>query len=252
MTTRRWNQGRGIAFDESTAAGHELRIVERGRLRIESRDRTWEARAGAVMWFCDHEPVRGRVRESPCALHVLRFTAPTLPPPAFDRQFQRVRPAEIVARLHHLHRAWKNTRARPTIRALAIHALLQEILAAVVTPEQLAARVGRQAALWWQVEAELRQDLQRATDPKTISQIGGSTPAMIARSCRYATGISPSKRVKQLRMRQARGLVWMSDLSFTTIAERVGFARVHEFSRDYRKHFGVTPTRDRERFFAQR
>jgi AraC-like DNA-binding protein len=61
-------------------------------------------------------------------------------------------------------------------------------------------------------------------------------------------GVSPLKRVKQLRMSMARRLVWMSKLTFTEIADRIGYPRVHEFSRDYHKYFGVTPTDDREKF----
>ena len=53
------------------------------------------------------------------------------------------------------------------------------------------------------------------------------------------------KRVKQIRMSLAWGLVMFSDLRMTDIAERVGYARVHEFSRDYRRAYGRSPTHDR-------
>ncbi len=46
----------------------------------------------------------------------------------------------------------------------------------------------------------------------------------------------------------ARGLVQMSRLTFSEIAERVGYGRVHELSRDYHKQFGVTPTADRAQY----
>ena len=53
------------------------------------------------------------------------------------------------------------------------------------------------------------------------------------------------KRVKQLRLSQARGMLQFSQLSISEIAYDVGYERVQEFSRDYRKHFGCTPTEAR-------
>jgi transcriptional regulator GlxA family with amidase domain len=53
------------------------------------------------------------------------------------------------------------------------------------------------------------------------------------------------KRLKQIRLSLARGLVQHSDLNMTEISQRVGYARVHEFSRDYRKAHGRPPTAER-------
>jgi transcriptional regulator GlxA family with amidase domain len=53
------------------------------------------------------------------------------------------------------------------------------------------------------------------------------------------------KRLKQIRLSLARGLVLYSDLNMTEIALRVGYGRVHEFSRDYRKAYGRPPTAER-------
>jgi len=42
-------------------------------------------------------------------------------------------------------------------------------------------------------------------------------------------------------------LVQPSDFPIAEVASRVGYERVHELSRDYRKHFGIAPTFDRKR-----
>ena len=60
-----------------------------------------------------------------------------------------------------------------------------------------------------------------------------------------AVGLPPMKRLKQIRLSLARGLVHYSDLNMTEIALRVGYGRVHEFSRDYRLAHGRPPTADR-------
>ena len=57
----------------------------------------------------------------------------------------------------------------------------------------------------------------------------------------------PKTYCGEIRLGYARGLVQHSDLPMTEIAFRVGYARSQEFSRDYHKHFGLTPREDRRR-----
>lgn len=238
---------RGFTYNEPSWPGHQIQLVERGRLHIESGGRSYEAGPGTVMWFYDNEDVHGRVLDAPWVFYSINFLAPTLPPPSFERRFI-VPKKGVIRRFEALYTAWMNTRVPPLIRLFAIQARLLDILQEVTTPGQLAVRVGQETALWWHVETELRKEMSRPIDVQLMSQLVKRSPATITRSCRQAVGISPLKRVKQVRMSMARGFVWMSKLTFTEIADRVGYPRVHEFSRDYHRRFGVTPTQDRERF----
>jgi AraC-like DNA-binding protein len=242
-----WKE-RDFTYNEASWPGHQLQLVERGGVHIGSGGRSYEVGPGTVMWFYDNEDVHGRVFDAPWRFYSVNFLAPNLPPPSFERRFIRLPLQRILPRFEALRGAWTDTRVPPLVRLFTIQARLLDILAEVTTPGQLAVRVGQETAVWWQVEAELRKDLRRAIDVSWMSQLVGRSAATITRSCRQAVGISPLKRVKQMRMSMARGLVWMSKLTFTEIAERVGYARVHEFSRDYHKYFGATPTEDRERF----
>ena len=52
------------------------------------------------------------------------------------------------------------------------------------------------------------------------------------------------KRMKQVRLIFAESLVHGSPLRIGEIAERVGYTRVHEFSRDYHRQFGRPPKQD--------
>jgi transcriptional regulator GlxA family with amidase domain len=101
------------------------------------------------------------------------------------------------------------------------------------------------ARLWWELESELRRDLQRPITLALMAQLTKRSQATIARSCQHAVGMPPLKRLKQVRLSLARGLIWSSRLTMTEIAERIGYARVHEFSRDFRKQFGIAPSYDR-------
>jgi transcriptional regulator GlxA family with amidase domain len=103
------------------------------------------------------------------------------------------------------------------------------------------------ADLWWRIETWLREDLALPRSLEMIAHQFSKSPATIARSSEAAVGQPPMKRLKQIRMSLARGLVMRSDLLLKQVASQVGYARVHEFSRDYRLAFGLSPRQDRQR-----
>ena len=101
------------------------------------------------------------------------------------------------------------------------------------------------ANLWWELETRLRQDLSQPISLSLLEEWAGCSAATIARSAQLAVGQSPMRRIKEIRLSQARGLVQLSDLTLGQIATRIGYTRPHEFSRDYRKYFGNSPRTDR-------
>jgi AraC-like DNA-binding protein len=234
----------GYQFQATSLPGHLLHFVESGRVRQECNGRRYELRPGCVMWYHEDELVTGTLLRPPWIFYSVNFIAPTLPPPEFESRLylgqHRLRP--LFARLV---RVWQDDRAQPLARKLLVHSTLLAILAALAKPSQQPIQVDPRARLWWQVETELRKDLSRRTSLLSMCALAGCSPATLARSCFYAVGLPPVKRLKQVRLSLARGLVERSSLTMKAIAERVGYPRVHEFSRDYRKHFGRPPTADR-------
>jgi hypothetical protein len=59
---------------------------------------------------------------------------------------------------------------------------------------------------------------------------------------RKAVGESPTRLWAKLRMQQAQNLLLESNLSIKEIAQRVGYARQHEFTRAFSHRFGLPPT----------
>ncbi len=230
------------AYTDAAWVGHQIQLVKTERVAIESDGRHYEVGPGTALWFYEGESVQGRVLATPCVLYAINFLAPTLPPPNFEDRFLHPLGKKIIGQVEELSQVWRD--ATP-LRPFRVQARLLTLLAELATPGQRAARVDREAGLWWHVETALRRDLRRPMDLTGMSQLVKRTSVAITRSCQRAVGLSPLKRLKQLRMSLARSLVQRSPLRFTAIAERVGYARVHEFSRDYHKHFDATPTRDR-------
>jgi AraC-like DNA-binding protein len=58
------------------------------------------------------------------------------------------------------------------------------------------------------------------------------------------TTMSPLQYQKQLRQHEARRLLLTDEAEAATVAIRVGYESVTQFSREYRRLFGAPPTRD--------
>ncbi|HEY3236153.1 MAG TPA: AraC family transcriptional regulator, partial [Polyangiaceae bacterium] len=190
----------------------------------------------------EDELVRGVLLKAPWTFYSVNFVAPALPPPDFENRLmpghRRLRPL-----FQQLHDAWR-AEAAP-VRELRVQSLLLQILSELTTLPERSGRLDPVTRLWWEIETECRRDLSRPFSLHSLSQMTRRSPATIARSCQEAVGVPPMKRLKHVRLSLARGLVLQSELTISEIAARVGYARIHELSRDYHRHFGHAPSADR-------
>lgn len=236
-------------FQATSLPGHLLHYVVRGEVGQTSNGRRQQLTPGTVIWYHEDEWVEGRVLRFPWIYFSVNFSAPTLAPPDFGARLQTGR-HDLADKFAALHTAWREPTS--TARDFACQARLLDLLAALqgdTTARPAAATGGR---LWWEVETWCRRHISR---PLTLTELCTQfhrSPNTLTRACLEAVGQTPMRRLKQIRHSLARGLVHYSDLNMTEIAQRIGYARVHEFSRDYRKAHGRPPTADRAAFTGNR
>jgi len=237
----------GFRYQATSLPGHLLHLVVSGEIRQECDGREYLLRPGSLIWYHEDELVRGKALRVPWVFYSVNFIAPELPPPAFEhRLFTGC--GKLETDFEELLRLWRDTKMAPMQRSFSAHAALLHILSSLANPVRQPYRLDPRARLWWELETECRKDLARALNMQWMTRHTGASPATIARACKHAVGMPPLKRIKQVRLSLARGLVMRSSLSMKEIAGRTGYPRVHEFSRDYHKHFGRPPTTDRRQF----
>jgi AraC-like DNA-binding protein len=235
-----------MQFEASSLPGHLIHLVTDGRVEQYSSGMRQELSPGCAVWYFDDQPVSGRVLKAPWTFYTVNFIAPSLQPPPYDRRVMRYE-AKTLDRMKQLHAMWEAGDEPATTRQLRLHALLLEIILDIMPAPTLDYRMDASAGLWWEIEARLRRDLSRPIDLNTLQRKSGRSIRTIIRACHLSTGRSPMKRVKELRLSYARGLVLFSERTMTEIAFSVGYGRVQEFSRDYRAACGISPTQDRAR-----
>jgi AraC-like DNA-binding protein len=235
---------RGFQYRAGSLPGHLLQFMLSGKVRQEMNGRRYELRGGDVAWYHEDELVVGEVQEAPWAFYTVNFLAPMLPAPPFDRRVTRGTPAARRA-FDRLLRAWRGISAPPAARELRVQSALHMILAESVDPQAKPFSTAPATRLWWDIEARVRRQLDQRVTLQSLEQITGRSTATIARSCYAAVGLTPMRRLRQVRLSLAQGLLRQSNLTVSEIAQRIGYGRVHEFSRDYHKWHGVSPTQER-------
>lgn len=87
----------------------------------------------------------------------------------------------------------------------------------------------------------------RFAQPLTVEQIATAAHLSVAglhRHFKAATGMSPMQFQKRLRLQEARRLMLSGDRTAAITAEQVGYASATQFSREYRRAYGVPPAQD--------
>jgi len=231
-------------FTATSLPGHLLHYVVRGRVRQQCNGRFYELRAGSVLWYHEDEWVQGEVLETPWEFFSVNFISPTLPPPPFDARlfhFPRARMRNLFASMVD---AWQCE--NETLRLFRLHRNLLQILEQLSAQSPQPFAMNDAAKLWWNLESKIRRYIQEPLSLSILEDWAECSIATIARSSQNAVGLPPMKRIKQIRLSLARGLVLRSQLTFSQIAVQVGYFRLHEFSRDYKKVYGLSPSEDRK------
>lgn len=91
----------------------------------------------------------------------------------------------------------------------------------------------------------LSRHLSEPVAVEDVAQEVGVSPRQLERQFKKATGQSPSRYYRTLRMKAARQLVLFSRESMPRIAAAVGYETVAPLMRHYREEFGISPNEDR-------
>ena len=74
--------------------------------------------------------------------------------------------------------------------------------------------------------------------------MAGMSPPSLHRHFRAVTAMSPLQYQKQVRLQEARRLLFAEGRDASTVAFRVGYASPSQFSREYHRAFGKPPRQD--------
>lgn len=121
-------------------------------------------------------------------------------------------------------------------------ALSSDPFAAPPAPSALTEAVG---FLLLQAVEIIEANTERPYPQDELARRVGLSSRQVERLFRRYLDTTPRQYALAHRLRRARSLLRSTSLGVLDVAMTVGFATASHFTKSYRDHFGVTPTRDR-------
>jgi AraC-like DNA-binding protein len=100
------------------------------------------------------------------------------------------------------------------------------------------------------VIALMKETLHKGWPAGRLAGCVNLSPSRLHQVFKEEIGLPPARYLRLLRMRQARELLETSHLSVKQVMARVGLTDESHFIRDFKKAYGLTPARYRERFLG--
>ncbi|MFF3438757.1 AraC family transcriptional regulator N-terminal domain-containing protein [Streptosporangium sp. NPDC002721] len=247
-------------------SGTVLALIAQGAKRIALGDRVYEYRAGQYLVASVDMPITGHFTEaSPdrpamgfgLVLHpatvaelLLRAAPGDLPAGGGTPSGMAVSdaPGALVDAVVRLLRLLD----RPRDVAVLAPLIKREILWRLVTGEQGA--VVRQLGLADSNLSHIARAVQwirdhyaRSFRVEDVAQLSGMSVSAFYRNFQAVTAMSPIQFQKQIRLQEARLLLATHPRDVTGVGHRVGYDSPSQFSREYRRQFGASPSEDAAR-----
>jgi len=93
----------------------------------------------------------------------------------------------------------------------------------------------------------IRQNYSESFRVEDVAGISGMSVSAFHRNFRAVTALSPIQFQKQIRLQEARLLLSVHPDEIAGVGHRVGYDSASQFSREYRRQFGSSPSQDAAR-----
>lgn len=107
----------------------------------------------------------------------------------------------------------------------------------IATPDTTVSRINH--AIRW-----LRKNFAQPMQVEDIAEMASLSVSAFHRHFKAVTALSPLQYQKQLRLLQARACLIAGEGNVTTVAFDVGYESPNQFTREYTRQFGISPSRD--------
>jgi len=238
-------------FRDRVIAEQLIFLVDQHEITFGACGQQWRMGPGSFVWVRPGFPysVEGHSHSRPVRLFHLRIRVwhgrnELLPP--FD--MRRLDQTEKIGDVVRLLRESLNDR-RP--HSMAVSRELLRLLTLLVEDEAALQREGEQG--WWTLERKRRlesyvtQNLHRGIDGNAMADLFELSPDYFTRIFRREYGNPPRVWLVNERLRQAADWLVESNESVSEIADRFGFTDLFQFSRQFKKRHGISPSEFRRR-----
>jgi AraC-like DNA-binding protein len=228
----------GFKVNTKSTPGHLIHYIISGHYNVSIGRRSYKVKPGDMIYYYQEEDVTCDFYED-VVFYSVAFAAPDFEPLPLDF---RVFPAP--GKCSQLFRKLSDTyiENNPLTAVYAMHGCLLNILAEIQNIRPDLKQSSGYDAEWVEIEHYIRsKHLSRPSLDELSDKFRVSISSLI-RLCRRVNGKTPIQYFKALRMEEAHSLLLLSGMNVSEIAEYLGYGRIHEFSREFSRHFGYPPS----------
>jgi AraC-like DNA-binding protein len=189
-----------------------------------------------------------RLHLNPAALRELiiemQLETQVAPQPALGLVLGTVMP-ELRAAATRLVALLDTPRDIPVLAPLAEREILYRLLITDQAPRLLEiARAQSKLSQVGKAIDVIKRNFDKKLRMSVVAQKAGMSPSALNQHFKAATAMSPLQYQKRVRLQTARHLMFAESVGAAAAAYQVGYESPSQFSREYRRLFGVSPNRD--------
>ena len=244
----------------ASSTGTVFALIVRGAKRLALGERTYDYGPGQYLVASVDLPITGHYTEAPALGFGLVLRPATIaellldgaaagpPPPGVGVADASAELIDAVTRMVRLL-------DHPADQAVLAPMLEREILWRLINGPLGASvrQIGMTDSSLTHIGRAVRRITEEPARPFRVEELArscGMSVSAFHRGFQAVTALSPIQFQKQLRLRQARLLLLTGADDVATVAFRVGYDSASQFSREYRREFGLPPGRDAARLRA--
>lgn len=232
----KFERKKGSVSRAYSTPGHLLHLVLKGAHTLKMNGREYSVNPGDVIYYHECEEVEAYRDKSDVVFYSVSFASDALEPLPHSHRVFKAGPS-IKKAFDKLYKAFIT--GNGTEFDIYIH--LMEIISNIKEFQLKNNEGDEEKELWWRIENEIRRKRNFTVSVKELADSLGKSRSSIVRACRKASGKSPLRRIREIRMAEANSLLVYSTLNVSQTAESLGYPRMHEFSREFAKYYGFPP-----------
>jgi len=217
--------------------GHTIHYMVEGEYTLILNHKTETIRKGDLVYYAGNEPHQYQGGSQSVIMYSVNFSSPDFPVLSGSGRIFRL-PENHTESFRTLYLAFHQP--ENTQLSLEAFAVLNGILGKMYEREAVPFR-NNSALPWKEIETLIRTERRFRIKTSELSSYLGISSSTLYRMCIRETGKSPEKKIKEIRMNEAKKMLQYSGLNISGIAAYLGFPRIHEFSREFSEEIKKSP-----------
>ena len=226
----------------SSIPGHLLHYIISGSYKLKIGAKQYYPQKGDMLYYYGNEDVLWEGDDSDVDFYSVGFMGTSIPVLSPENRIIKS-PQDQKATWDKLWDASNSSHINKG--SVMSYAILLEILAPVFWNEEKADTL-KNSRKWQKIEKLIRSEKLYHISPEQLAEKVGHSRTSLYNIYRNDMGSTPLQRIKKIRMEEAKGLLKFTDMRVGEISDFLGYNRIHDFSREFKKETGFSPRDFRE------